>query len=102
MYPPWPHQPPAERLAADPEATQPWTPPWADPDAGAAMAHADVWVRPQNIPPRWTLAAPVTVRARRRLLVWLTWPATVRAMKRVGMRRVGWMTWQAGPPGGGP
>jgi hypothetical protein len=26
-----------------------------------------------------------------------TWPLTVRALKRAGFRRTGWMTWETGP-----
>ena len=34
--------------------------------------------------------------------VWLyvTWPRTVREMKRLGFRRIGFMTWEAGPDDG--
>jgi hypothetical protein len=41
---------------------------------------------------------PVTTRAVWWLRVLLTWPWQVRQLKREGFRRVGWMTWESGPP----
>lgn len=42
--------------------------------------------------PSRTAIAWATIRA------YVTWPATVRALKRNGWVRTGWMTWQYPPP----
>jgi hypothetical protein len=34
-----------------------------------------------------------------RVWAWLSWPWQVRQMKAAGFRRIGWMTWETGPPG---
>jgi len=40
---------------------------------------------------------PWYIRAALGVLTWVTWPARVRELKRLGYQRVGWMTWEAGP-----
>lgn len=33
--------------------------------------------------------------------IWVTWPIYVRELKKMGFKKVGWMTWEAGPDGSG-
>lgn len=35
-----------------------------------------------------------------RAWTYLTWPMTIRELKRAGFRRTGFMTWETGPPDG--
>lgn len=48
------------------------------------------------LPEYWT--PPWYTRLSWHIWIWVTWPAQVREMKAAGFRRVGWMTWEAGPP----
>jgi hypothetical protein len=41
--------------------------------------------------PPWLLSASW------RIWELITWPLTIRALKRAGFRRTGWMTWESGP-----
>jgi hypothetical protein len=48
---------------------------------------------PEPPPPSWLVIAYWQVRS------WVTWPHTVRQLKRAGFRRTGFMTWGEGPEG---
>ena len=39
---------------------------------------------------------PWYIRAYWSCWIWITWPFSVREMKKAGFRRIGWMTWETG------